>query len=187
MSSAGLDACVQVKLEVTDMHRPFAAIMALLILTADARADGLADCSQRADLQRTIDGCTHVLDGDNLSDRLRAMALNNRANALAALSLNEEALADYSKSIAIHSELAQTHLNRGVTLMNMGELAAAIADFDRALQIDPTLDKAKVSRTLAQLRSGRMDRNGSQESHPVPRADATEEARARRNLLPNLN
>jgi lipoprotein NlpI len=107
---------------------------------------------------------------------------------LAALSLNEEALADYSKSIAIHSELAQTHLNRGVTLMNMGELAAAIADFDRALQIDPTLDKAKVSRTLAQLRSGRMDRTGSsQEAHPVPRADATEEAGARRSLLPKPN
>ena len=77
---------------------------------------------------------------------------------------------------------------RFAILMNMGELAAAIADFDRALQIDPTLDKAKVSRTLAQLRSGRMDRTGSsQEAHPVPRADATEEAGARRSLLPKPN
>lgn len=179
------------------MHRPFAATVALLILTASAQADGLADCSQRVDLQRTIDGCTRVLDRDNLSDRLRAMALNNRANAFAALSLNEEALADYSTSIAIHSELAQTHLNRGVTRMNMGELAAAIADFDRALEIDPTLDKAKVNRTLAHLRNGRMDRviadtsmttpvtGSSDKSHPAQRADITDEdsERIRRNLL----
>ena len=185
------------------MNAPLAAMLAVLILTASAHADGLADCSQRVDLHRTIEGCTHVLDSDILSDRLRAMALNNRANAFAALSLNEEALADYSKSIAIHSELAQTHLNRGVTRMDMGELTAAIADFDRALEIDPTLDKAKVNRTLAQLSNGRMDRviadssmttpiaGSSEKFHPVQRADVTDEdfARIRRNLLlePNSN
>lgn len=140
------------------MHARIVATLAVLILTASAQADDLADCSQRVDPQRTIDGCTDVLDKDSLSDRLRAMALNNRANAFAALSQMDRALSDYNKSIAIHPELAQTHLNRGLTLMNVGELAAAIADFDRALEIDPALANAKVNRTLAQVLSGRIDR-----------------------------
>ncbi|MFM9845698.1 MAG: tetratricopeptide repeat protein [Hyphomicrobiaceae bacterium] len=140
------------------MHAPIVATLAVLILTASAQADGLADCSQRVDPQRTIDGCTDVLDKDILSDRLRAMALNNRANAFAALSQIDRALSDYNKSIAVHPELAQTHLNRGLTRMNAGELAAAVVDFDRALEIDPTLANAKVNRTLAQALGGRIGR-----------------------------
>lgn len=43
------------------MIAPIAAMLAIFILTSSAHADGLADCSQRADPQRTIDGCTDVL------------------------------------------------------------------------------------------------------------------------------
>jgi tetratricopeptide (TPR) repeat protein len=187
---------VQVRLEKTGMNAPLAATLAVLVFTASAHADGLADCSQRVDPQRTIDGCSLVLDKDILSDRLRAMALNNRANAFAALSRIDEALADYDKSIATHPELAQTHLNRGMTRMNTGELAAAIADFDRALEIDPDLNNAKVNRTLAQFLSGRSDlavldtamihaSGGSEKPHPAAGADATDDdyEHVRRNRL----
>lgn len=139
------------------MIAPIAAMLAVFILTSSVHADGLTDCSQRADPQRTIDGCTEVLDKNALTDRLRAMVLNNRANAFAALSQIDKALSDYSASIAIHPEIAQTHLNRGLTRMYAGQVAAAIADFDRALEIDPALANAKTNRTLAQALSGRSD------------------------------
>ncbi len=177
------------------MNAPFAATLAVLVFTASAHADGLADCSQRTDPQRTISGCTLVLDSDILSDRLRAMTLNNRANAFAALSQVDKALADYAASIAVHPELARTHLNRGLTRMNTGEPAAAIADFDRAIEIDPTLDTAKVNRTLAKVLGGGTDHamldtamihaNGTSEKSYAAGADAIDEdyEQARRNLL----
>lgn len=43
---------------------------------------------------------------------------------------------------------------RGLSLMLGGQLPAALASFDRALQLDPTLSEARFNRAVASLRNG---------------------------------
>jgi tetratricopeptide (TPR) repeat protein len=144
-------------LEETTMRTPAATILALLLLTPASHADDLADCSQRADVQRTIDGCTRALDRGVLSDRLAAMVLNNRANAYGAMAAYDLAIADYDQAIAIEPTYTHGYFNRGATHLEAGRLESAISDFNEALQIDPGLVAAFVNRGRAKLQSGLLD------------------------------
>jgi tetratricopeptide (TPR) repeat protein len=63
--------------------------------------------------------------------------------------LNEEALS--------RRDRAATHVNRGIIYMRARDLAAALADYDRALAIDPGLGEAHVNRGIALLHMGGRD------------------------------
>lgn len=52
--------------------------------------------------------------------------------------------------------LAATHINRGVVLVYRGDYAAARDDFQRAIEIEPTLGEAYVNRGVARLRLGEL-------------------------------
>ena len=140
------------------MRATAAAILAMLMPVTSAQASNLTDCSQRVDLLRTVDGCTHALNSSILNDRLTAMALNNRANAYGSMAAYDLAIADYDKAIAIEPTHAHGYLNRGSTHLEARHIELAIADFNRALQIDPGLVQAFVNRGMARLEAGLIDR-----------------------------
>ncbi|WP_187437502.1 tetratricopeptide repeat protein [Bradyrhizobium rifense] len=64
--------------------------------------------------------------------------LFNYANVLRALDKTDDALAWLAKVIALSPNFADAHLNRGAILMARHELHGAIAEFDRAIAIEPS-------------------------------------------------
>ncbi len=138
--------------------RAFAALFLTTMLVATtAHANDIAQCSQRADAQMTIDACTRVLHRATLDDRLMAMVLNNRANAYGALAAYDLALADYDQAIRLDPIYAHGYFNRGSTYLEAGRHDLAVADFTRALEIDPGLVQAFVNRGLARLSTGMLE------------------------------
>ena len=50
----------------------------------------------------------------------------------------DDAIADYTKAIALDPNDANVYTNRGVAYGKKGEVGRAIADFRKALEIDPS-------------------------------------------------
>ena len=53
------------------------------------------------------------------------------------------AIADFDKAIALRSHFASAYVNRGAAYENKGDKEPAIADFRKALEIDPSFQEAK--------------------------------------------
>lgn len=66
----------------------------------------------------------------------------------------DEALQD--GSLDMH-DIAATHVNRGILRLRRGQIDRAIADFDRAMQIDPDQPEAYLNKGAALLRQGGED------------------------------
>ena len=71
-----------------------------------------------------------------------------------ALRMCDNALGDSGLSIA---DRAATLVNRGIVLMEWGQPAAAIADFDTAIGLRPEIAEAYVNKGIALLRIGNRD------------------------------
>jgi len=67
------------------------------------------------------------------------------------------------------SDPAQRHLQRGFAYFKLHEFEAAIADFDRALALDPALADAYFGRGMAYGRAGNLDRAVSDLSEYISR------------------
>jgi tetratricopeptide (TPR) repeat protein len=67
---------------------------------------------------------------------------------------------------------------RGLAQMLGGDLAKALASFDEALKLDPTLEQARLNRAITLLRSGQLAKAKSEfealanDEHSLVRADA---------------
>jgi tetratricopeptide (TPR) repeat protein len=57
------------------------------------------------------------------------------------LGRSKDALADFNLAIKRQSEFAGTYASRGILYDRMGEYEKAIADYERALQLDPDIAK----------------------------------------------
>jgi len=82
--------------------------------------------------------------------------LFNYANVLRALNKIDDALAWFTKTIALSPDFADAHLNRGAILMARQELHGAIAEFDRAIAIAPS-SAAFANRGSAFKQLGQID------------------------------
>ena len=56
----------------------------------------------------------------------------------------DDAIADYTKAIALDPNVATAYTNRGLAYKKKGDKEQAIADFRKALEIDPSYQKAKI-------------------------------------------
>ena len=63
-----------------------------------------------------------------------------------------------SANVLSRQHRAATHVNRGIILMHLGEADRAIADYERALEIDDGLGAAWVNRGIARLYRDRDNR-----------------------------
>lgn len=98
---------------------------------------------------------------------LRALIEQNRGGLLARLLLtqahlaggnNEAALEVARETSSLHPGIAQVALNLGEALLASEILPTAIAEFHRALRIDPSLDEARVKLAQAWLEAGEPDK-----------------------------
>lgn len=67
----------------------------------------------------------------------------------------EKAVTDYNQAIAIAPEDINTLINRALVNATLGNNLLAVADMDRAAQIDPAYAKAYLVRAYAQAKLGR--------------------------------
>ena len=68
-----------------------------------------------------------------------------------------EALASFDRILAIRSDLAEVHNNRGVVLQDLLRLDEALASYDRAIAIEPNYAEAYNNRAVALHYAGRGD------------------------------
>jgi tetratricopeptide (TPR) repeat protein len=70
------------------------------------------------------------------------LPLFNRASAFYFTGKNQDALADINKSIAIYAKSAPAFSQRGLIYEKLGDKDKAIADFRRAIALEPNFKEA---------------------------------------------
>jgi tetratricopeptide (TPR) repeat protein len=124
------------------MHWKTCGVIPFVVLFATASAFGaskkdISDCQQADDLDRTIAGCSRVLNDRGESQGYRAIAYNNRGFVWHDKGDLDRAIADYSEAIRLDPKQANAYRNRGNALREKGDLDRAIADLNEAIRLDP--------------------------------------------------
>lgn len=118
-----------------------------LLRRAEVRSRKGADLAATADLHRVLAARPTGPAAEHALLHLGHFAMGRRDYA--------EAKALYDRLIAIAPYNAFGWCDRGITLAAMHQHDEALADLDRAVELDPTLDQAHVQRALVLFR---MDR-----------------------------
>jgi lipoprotein NlpI len=116
------------------------------------------DCNQASDRNRSIAGCTRILEARGETAKNRAIADYNRGNAYYAKGDNDRAIADYSEAIWLDPTSALVFNNRGKAYLGKGDLDRAIADYDESIRLDPKAVNPFNNRGKAYLGKGEYHR-----------------------------
>lgn len=112
-------------------------LMAWMALPGPARADERADC-EKLNGEASITACTAVIEAGTYDTADLSTAYLNRGLEYFALRYYDQAIADYTASIALDAGKADVFNNRGNAYHAKRDYAKAIEDFDRAIKINPT-------------------------------------------------
>ena len=144
-----------------------AAVLFLLGLSASALAAGpqssklvskmrnieLCNGSDRSSPEPQIRGCTALIDAENETTPVRAVAHNNRGDAYLAQGNTDAAINDYDQAIGLNPDFARPFNNRGFAYLKKGDYDRALKDFDQAIKLNPNYARAFANRAEAhQLR-----------------------------------
>jgi tetratricopeptide (TPR) repeat protein len=124
------------------------ATVALLLFSAEARADAVADCNDGASPAVKIRGCSAVIARTMLSDAL-STAYMNRGIAHAERKETAKALADFSASVNADAKNNFAYYNRGNVYLDLGKLQQAVSDYSKAIEIASDMSPAFLNRGLA--------------------------------------
>lgn len=117
------------------------AFATLLALPATGFADDIADCnSDKPDT--VIKGCTQLIKAGNANNDALSVAYFNRGNAFDDLGDHDGAIADYSESIKLKPDYAESHYNRGLSYNDKEDYDNALADFAEAIKLKPDFARA---------------------------------------------
>lgn len=111
-----------------------------------AYANALGDCNQVQELERTIKGCTEVIESKPNDQDLLAAVHGFRGMAYAGTGKLDLAVTDFSITIAINPKDIDAYRERGAVYSALGAYDKAISDFNRMLEIDPGSDIAYYNR-----------------------------------------
>jgi tetratricopeptide (TPR) repeat protein len=87
-----------------------------------------------------------------------ALAYNNRGQAFLEKGELDNALADFSKVIALNQSYDTAYNNRGIVLSKTGHPDKAMEDFDKAIALNPLYDEAYNHRGIAFGEMGQLDK-----------------------------
>ena len=76
---------------------------------------------------------------------------------LLALGLQDDALANFDKAIALNPGYVEAYLNRGSILLQHAQFVGALASFDNALKINPDYSEAHSNRGNALQKLGQLE------------------------------
>jgi tetratricopeptide (TPR) repeat protein len=125
---------------------------------AAQRANDVADC-QSMDFERTVAGCTRLLDPSRREPPLvRSQVLNNRGLAYFLRNDYPRAIEDLSEAIRLNPKFAKPRVTRSMAYAAQGDRSREMQDLDEALRIDPRQAKAYQLRGAALSLQGQYDR-----------------------------
>jgi tetratricopeptide (TPR) repeat protein len=136
---------------------PLPALSYVLLACVPAFGAGQGDydeCMQHADADRTIAGCTRVIDDVGESNRNRRIAYDNRGAAWHAKGDNDRAIADYTEAIKLNPNDAVAYDNRGTAWRDKGDRKHALADYNLAIKLNPNNAAAHNNRGNIQREKG---------------------------------
>jgi tetratricopeptide (TPR) repeat protein len=93
------------------------------------------------DWARQIAACTALIDSGAESKQNTAVAFYNRALAYENLDKFNEAIADFTRAIALDPENADAYLYRGIDKTRVGDQAGGEADIETAKRINPNIGR----------------------------------------------
>ena len=114
-------------------------------MVTPAAADDIADCSQSANDDLRIRGCTSLIQQGSAD----AVSYYGRGLALYNLGDFRRAVADYETYIERDPENTAAYYSRGLALSKLGEFDRAIADFEIYIARDSENADAYYSRGLS--------------------------------------
>lgn len=109
------------------------AAYGLALAAADQDYD---DCSQTADITRSIAACTRVIGDQSQSTADRAGAYLQRGNAYVVANRLDDAIADYSAAIQIDKNSVVEYAARAIAYLRKGDRERAVSDYREAAGID---------------------------------------------------
>ena len=112
-----------------------AALAALLVLTAPARAGMAEDCEQEYDQDLKIGGCTAVIRSGQWQGKDLAWAYNNRGLGYDRRGEFAQAIEEYDQALRLDPGYDFAYQNRGVTYESLGQYERAAVDWERAIRI----------------------------------------------------
>ena len=103
--------------------------------------------------RQTIETCHQATKGD----RVRGMALNAEAWALAAMGQYEAALVSLERAMALWPDGVSQYMLGGHLRLNLDEYDGARADYERVIAVEPSNAEARVGRADALIHLGLPD------------------------------
>ena len=105
--------------------------------------------SDAATDDQTIDGCTALIQSGRETSVGQAVIYYNRGIGYDDKGLYDQAIADYTRAIALKPDYAVAYDNRGNAFNSKGLYDQAIADHTRAIALQPGLAKAHNNRGVS--------------------------------------
>jgi tetratricopeptide (TPR) repeat protein len=130
----------------------FASVVASSAFAASTQ-DWL-DC-KASDPDRSIEGCTRVVQATDETPATLANAYSNRGMALAGKRNYDGAIEDFSTAIRLDTQQASFYYNRGVVYGRKGDYDHAVADYSSAIALDPKKGAAYHHRAFAYFKLGK--------------------------------
>jgi tetratricopeptide (TPR) repeat protein len=126
------------------MRRLLHALVILLAFGGTAWADDWADCSQAADPDRAVRGCSNIIvAGPDSRDNL-AIAYLNRGRAYGDKSDHDQEIADETHAIELNPKLAEAYARRATQYENRHDYDRAISDYEKAIEFTPSGSESAV-------------------------------------------
>src|SRR5262245_18453125 len=110
------------------------------------------DCNA-SDPDRSVHGCTRIIQDRGEATENHVNAYNNRGIAYRAKGDHARAIADFSEAIRLNPN-AFTYYNRGVVYGSKGDHDRAIADYNEAIRLDPNNARASYRHCVAYISKG---------------------------------
>ncbi|MEZ6021968.1 MAG: tetratricopeptide repeat protein [Hyphomonadaceae bacterium] len=106
-------------------------------------------CGSFAFAPERIMACSEVISTPQAPAEWRSEALTTRGQLFADQGQQARAVADFGRAVRLNPNNAQAYLQRGLLHHNRAAFNSAIANYDAALAIDPSLEDARLRREAA--------------------------------------
>ncbi|MGE0004777.1 MAG: tetratricopeptide repeat protein [Parvibaculaceae bacterium] len=131
-------------------------LVALALPAGMAHADDRHDC-ERLKGEASLRACTAVIEAGTYDIGTLAIAYLNRGLEYFDKGHYDQAISDYSASLALDPRNADVYNNRGIAYQAKRDYARAIGDFDAAIALNPRHALAYNNRGIAHADRGELD------------------------------